>query len=231
MTATTAKVWDYGEQGRKYPVEPGQVWQVAGHTFVCSDLMASRALDAALSAGPRPTLLYSDPPWNQGNLNSFRTKARLPKASHTILELFVRIRMIADEYRLPLYVEGSKIEMKEGAAIVDAIHRGQGTKSAYWPITYYHRSPCGLYYSGYSPTPVESSTVSGKDDDDTPGIVMRAHGSTGVVVDPCSGLGQTPLEAARNGWSSITNEMHPNRMSAAMVRVGEVLGASAVRVK
>jgi len=92
-------------------------------------------------------------------------------------------------------------------------------------ITYYRKSPCGLYYSGPVPlTEVLLRELHGQDDDQTPGIVMRHYGESGLVVDPCAGRGQTSREAERSGWQSVNNELNPLRVSAALSRMMRLLG-------
>lgn len=217
------KVWDYGDEGRRFPVRVGQAWAVGQHIFVCSDLMAARTFDAWLVTQV-PTLVYSDPPWNQGNVNSFRTKAGLDRAQHRWEELYQRIAEIGHVRGLPVWVEGSRVENRFGARVPELIRGGQ--TSGYAPITYYRKNPAGLYFSGPAHPALGRllSELAGKDDEQTPALVLRAYGSSGCVVDPCAGRGLTSREAQKAGWRSITNELNPVRVSVALSRMVELLG-------
>lgn len=201
-------------------------WQGQTHTFVCSDLMDSDLFDSTVRAlAVRPTLLYSDPPWNQGNVNSFRTKAQLGKADHTIWELYARVLGVATTHKVPAFVEGGN---REAARVQDLL---PGTVRQQWGITYYRKHPCTLHYSGSRPLPptLARRLAQTPDDDDTPVIVMEEL-PPGLVLDPCAGRGLTARTAAARGWSSCTNELSPWRMSVAMYRLAEITGVQARRI-
>ena len=67
------KDWKYGDAGDRYPVQPGEMWQVGGHRFLCADL---EALKAPVYTA-QPDVVYVDPPWNASAAKSYRTKAGL----------------------------------------------------------------------------------------------------------------------------------------------------------
>lgn len=230
----TKRVWTYGDEGERYPVQVGEVWQVGDHLFVCSDLMACDDFDRLVPAhvsGPMRGLLYCDPPWGQSLVNSFRTKAGLGRAEYRWEDLYRRIAAIGHDRVLPVWVEGSVITSRDGRKIPATLENsspraGRPTYSGYVEVVYYGKHPSGLYYSG--PTPVDSELIAelrGRDDDDTPGIVMRHHpATTGVVLDPCAGRGVTSRQAQEQGWLSINNELSPHRVSAALSRMVDMLG-------
>lgn len=224
MTATKTNRWTYPKDGgEKYPVQPGQVWRVGEHTFVCSDLIETRLFDETLAAVGAPDLVYVDPPWNPSNLSSFRTKAAKDRADYTIWQLYARVFGIHPE--VPHFVEGGIKEALNVKAQMPEGHHVTG-----WRITYYRKHPCVLHYVGTTPPPANLPDLNGVDDDYTPDKVMKAYGS-GLVVDPCAGRGLTARTAARNGWRSVTNEMSPWRMSAAMTSVSQITGDKPERIK
>jgi len=217
--------WTYGEEGERYPVQVGQVWRVGKHTFVCSDLMESDTYERFASGGPKPTLLYCDPPWNQGNVNSFRTKAGLKHVEYSYLDLYRRIAEVGARWGIPMYIEAGNREQKKVAEVLPNRHR------ASFDIFYDRKNPCTLLYAGPMPTPVKRSVITGMDDAHTPAEVMRAHGPTGLVTDVCGGIGYTATNAEEVGWSSLLNELHPNRVSVALDRVHKMTGEKPERVQ
>lgn len=227
-------VWDYGDEGRAFPVKVNEVWAVGKHLFSCTDLMASRGFDEVLSGHlPHPTLLYCDPPWGQSLVNSFRTKAGLGRATYRWEELYARIAQLGHDRGLPVWVEGSKIGSRDGAKIPGVLAKNLGGQgfAGYAEVTYYRKNVSGLYYSGTSaPSPRLFSRLTGMDDDDTPGTVMEAYGQSGVVMDPCAGRGVTSREAERVGWASVNNELNPLRVSAALVRMAKLISKQPMRV-
>ena len=76
MSLTPKNKWTYGNSWDKYPIEENEVW--------CDPASGSKIAVADLR-GDLPNfiagidLLYCDFPWNQGNVNSFITKAGMDK--------------------------------------------------------------------------------------------------------------------------------------------------------
>jgi hypothetical protein len=222
--------WTYGEEGEAFPVQEGQTWEVGNHLLHCSDLMASstfqQLVDRELGRATGPAVLYSDPPWGQGNTNAFRTKAGKDKATYTWQDLYHRICAIARRTRMPIWLEASVIESRDGQKL-PSILRGYGERQAYVEIVYYRDKPCGLFYVGQEDAPPALlQQLRGQDDDHTPGTVLSwyAQGGIGTVIDPCAGQGATAREAEKLGWRSLTNELHPNRMSCSLFRLQKQIG-------
>jgi hypothetical protein len=221
--------WTYGVEGKAFPVQPGEVWSVGDHLFVCSDLMESEQFDQVLK-GVTPTILYSDPPWGQALLNGFRTKAGMEKASYSWNVLYREIAEIAIARGIPLWLEGSKPSSKDGAQIPETM--GEYPHRWGWEITYANKLPCGLFYAGREPVPPQlRSALLGMHDDHTPGTVMQAYGASGLVIDTCGGRGLTSREAHRVGWVSILNEMNPYRVSSSLYRAEKAGMGSPGRVE
>jgi hypothetical protein len=197
-------VKDYGPLGGAYPVEPGQVWRAQGHLFLCGSMFN-------LEPPERPTLVYADPPWDQGLYKSFHTHAGLAAPSHDWTDLYRRIAELAAG--APCFIEGSHAQHETVASLLD----GQGETYAAWPIESAFKRGCVLHYCG--PTlPRHLPDLAGVPDYETPGLIMGAY-PPGIVLDPCCGLGFTSRAAKRGGWHSINFELHPRRMSRAMAQL------------
>jgi len=204
-----------------YGVEPGQIWQTADgrHTFVCSDFMAdSLYSDLIATLLFPPTLIYTDPPWGQGLLNGFRTGAHLPKATYDWTVIYRKIANLAATLDIPLFAECSTDGSSDGRRVPPSI-AAAGDITAYWEIRYYRTHPAGLFYAANVPLPASLPDLTGVDDDRIPERVLPVFAQRGLVLDPCAGQGVTSRAAQRSGWDSVTNELNPRRMSAAMVRI------------
>lgn len=222
--------WDYGDEGRAFPVAVGQTWKCGEHLFHCSDLMASTTFDDLLVANP-PDLLYSDPPWGQSLANSFRTKAGLEKAEYRWTNLYERIAAIGHAFEIPIWVECSTIEHRDGQHVPLTLAAESHPYRGYVQLVYYRKHPMGLFYAGAEPAnDVLLDSMRGVDDDFTPGIVMASYAESGVVIDPCSGRGVTSRQAQEKGWRSVNNELNPNRVSAALTRMAKMIDAEPERV-
>jgi hypothetical protein len=202
--------WTYGAEGAAYPVEPGQTWACGEQRFTCGSLFDYRP-------DRPPYLVYADPPWNQGNLASFHTKAGLDRPAHTWLDVYRRIIELAQG--APCFIEGGQRQAEQVGALCLAapVYRC-------WPITYYGRHPAVLHYCGPSLLP-PGLELAGLDDDDTPKMILAAYPPWEAdVLDPCAGRGTTSRAAAAMGWSSVNIEIHPRRMSAALFRLAAQTG-------
>lgn len=222
--------WKYGVEGRTYRVTPGSLWEVRGrqgtrHLFICGDLMASNMLENVVSIQEvTPTLTYCDPPWNQSNINAFRTKAALDKADHSYLDLYRRVIALAARYRTPLYLEGGR---REAAKVRDLL--GGGPSRTTWDITYYGKKPCVLHYSG--PTlPAGHPDLNGMDDEYTLGAILKSYAEPGTALDPCGGRGLVARHAESRGWSSVLHELNQYRVSAALSRLAAQTGHEPRRI-
>lgn len=223
--------WTYGDEGIAYPVKNEQVWQVTErHIFICSDLMTSAMLHEWAIRVP-PTLVYSDPPWGQALINGFRTKAGMDRATYTWQDLYRHVARFGHHYGIDIWVEASAETTRDGAEVPFTIAAESHPHRGYAEIVYSRTKPCGLFYAGTTPADLALlDRLRGVSDWDTPGIVMAAYPPHGVVIDPCAGRGMTSRQAEQNGWSSLSNELNPNRMSAALSRMAELLDVQPERI-
>jgi hypothetical protein len=195
---------DYGPLGRKYPVEPGQVWRAGRHLFMCGSMFD-------LEPPRPPNLVYSDPPWHQAQWKTFHTHAGLPEPDRPWTDLYLRSLELAAG--APCFMEGSHDKHEEVAALCE----DRGEVYAAWPINSTFHRGCVLHYCGPA-LPVAFPDLAGVTDDKTPRLIMEALGR-GLVLDPCCGLGFTSRAAEAAGWASENFELHPRRMSRAMANL------------
>ena len=222
MTASKYGRWTYGRGGDIYPVEPGDHWMVGDALFICGDITV---LSYQWLRDLGYDLVYSDPPWNQGNMRSFRTKAALlddmPFAR--FLDSFADLVSAVPE----AYVETSTFDRDISQ---DAIGRHLESRGMYrveqWIGTYYKRHPMLLSrwgHVGMSLPAFAGLDLSGYDDDDMPDAVLARY-SGKTVFDPCTGQGLTARAAYRQGHRFIGTELHPRRMADALLRQAELTG-------
>lgn len=222
--------WTYGTEGTAYPVKIGQVWTVAGHTFVCSDLREHSTLRDVLE-GRTVDLLYSDPPWGQALLNGFRTKAGVDKADYRWEELYEDITQYGVERGVPVWLEASKPDSRDGMKVLSTMRKA-GTVRKAWEVSYNQKNlPSGLFYTGTVDYPQELTDVlTGLTDKRTPYEVMSKTAPSGLVLDPCAGRGVTSRCAEEAGWTSVNNDLNANRVSASLVRMEKMTGETAERL-
>jgi hypothetical protein len=198
-------VKDYGPLGRKYPVRDGETWQAGRHLFLCGSMFG-------LAAPAPPSLVYADPPWDQGLYRTFHTHAGLPDPRRSWTDLYRRILALAEG--APCFIEGSTAQADTVADLMD-----DAECYAAWPVRSQFHRWCVLHYSGPPLPPMPDLT--GLRDDETVAAILGAY-PAGTVLDPCCGLGITSRAAEAAGWASVNFELHPQRMSRAMARLGRL---------
>ncbi len=77
MSLGTMPLGRYGDAWETYPVRPGETWTAGEYRFLCQDVtQVGKSIDAFL---PGPVdVIYTDPPWNPGNLRYFYTLSGEP---------------------------------------------------------------------------------------------------------------------------------------------------------
>ncbi len=215
-------------------VTVSSVWRCGNHVYMCSDLMApdetgyrKQLTEGSFPGVPRPTLVYTDPPWGQGLANGFRTKAGLGRAAYDWTEIYRVIAVAARELGIPAWFEGPEITKPDGMKIPGVIMTGPGYRQ-YHRISYFGGNSCGLYYASPSVQPPAVQLYS-RAGFSVPEQVLRCY-PVGTLLDPCSGLGGMPLVAELLGWSSVNNELNPGRMARALARMADACGASPERI-
>ena len=159
-------------------------------------------------------LLYSDPPWNQGNVNSFVTKAGLKTYIRSFGQfcdsLFARIDLFTPEI---CYLEIGKENYKQFSTRLKK--RFDFVQD--WQIRYYNKHPCYLLRGG--PTATETDFTN-YDDTKTPTLAIRTD-NPGSVADICTGRGLTMIAAHNNYSKFIGTELNQRRLAVAIDRAAQ----------
>ncbi len=97
-------VWDYGDEGRAFPVKVNEVWAVGKHLFVCSDLMTSRGCDEVWwRPDPIRPWCTATRPWGQSSREQLPTEGGTEPGDLRWETLYDRIAQLAhDRYHLPV---------------------------------------------------------------------------------------------------------------------------------
>lgn len=211
---TKPERWHYGDSWEKYPIADGTTWThpASGSAVTVHDLR-----DPLPAHMHGVDLLYSDPPWNQGNVNSFVTKAgkdRYVKSFAEFLDAyFAAVAFVAPRV---IYLETGIKQVEEVMArIPESYGPVQG-----WRIRYYRKHPCCLIRGSAdgSSAPVD---LTGMDDADTPLAVIQAEAPRSVA-DLCTGRGLTLLAAHQCRLPFQGTELNRRRLAVALERAAAV---------
>ena len=224
------EVWRYGDAGDRWPVRDGDIWQVGDHVVACGDNGRGASAELMDLFGA-PDYVYSDPPWNQGNVNSFRTKAGLQPDRDGFAQFLLTFSGVVTRARAA-FIEMGRKEL----STLDAAMTSRGwAQVRIWDIVYFGDKPCVL--SLYAPagssilTQVLTGDPTGMDDALTPGWAVPAISKPGdVIFDPCMGRGCTAEHSSKAGRLVRGVELHPRRLACTIDKLVKVTGATPVKV-
>lgn len=225
--------WLYGGAHKQFPVAEGDVWQIGQHLLGCGDICKGDGLKMlALSKrtfGELPAMTYVDPPWNLGNINSFRTKAGVA-GRETDFGAFLN-SLIGTLRPLPgeAYIEMGKQNCK---MLCELIKDSGGEVYETWDITYYRKNPCKLIRAKWNGLqgPFDGRFGS-MDDEDTPALAIAlSSGIAQTVFDPCAGRGLTAVTAHNLGRRFVGLELSPYRLAEAIAKLHRLMDAPAERI-
>lgn len=194
--------WKYGDAWEQFPIEPGEVWGVPsnGSRVAVHDIF--NPLPAFMHTAD---MLFVDPPWNQGNLTSFYTKAG--RSDYQTFDRFTAVffQRITDISPATCYVE-------IGNQFVDDWH---GRLSALypviqrWPVVYYGKHPTNILRGGQSPIAYD---FAGMDEAKAIGVIGQVDGR-GVMGDMCMGQGLVGMSAWAAGRPFVGTELNKRRLA------------------
>lgn len=205
--------WTYGDGWERFPVEPGELWteQITGSCVAVHDLfdgLPRFMLDA--------DMIYTDSPWNTGNLRGFYTKAnqRTDKAfgefSSMLFEYIAAIRTPV------CYLEIGKQNVDNFVEKMKTIY----PVVQQWSVTYYKRNLSFLIRGGYDR---QQFDFTGYDDMNTPRLAMENE-QFSCVADLCMGRGLTAITAFALGKRFVGTELNKRRLAVTVDKIDKAGG-------
>lgn len=212
--------YKYGDSWEKYPIKEGEAWADANTRSMVSVYDITSGLPSYMT---RADMIYCDPPWNLGNVNSFYTKAGRTDYKDNFKEfynsLFSQISRISPTVcYLEIGKQNLSVFRSELKSIFSIVQE--------WPITYYKKNPCYLLRGGPS---LQTFDFAGMDEADTPFEAVKNE-PVGIVADLCTGQGLTAVAAYRNERGFVGTELNPRRLAVAIDRVNKLGGNYACTV-
>lgn len=210
--------WQYGDAWEQFPIEAGEVWGIPTNG---SKVAAHNIFDPLPGFMLSADLLFVDPPWNQGNLNSFYTKAGRTDHQDSFQPftetLFQRIHEI---HPAVCYIEIGNQYVDEWqerlVAFYPVVQR--------WPVLYYRKHPTNVLRGGYLPT---AQNYTGMDEADVIAHVGQ-HETYGAMGDLCMGQGLVGVSAYKAGKPFVGTELNKRRLANLLQKVAK-LGAKVKR--
>lgn len=204
----------YGDSWERHPIRDGETWadRFTGSAVTVCDILKGIP-DHMLPAD----MIYCDPPWNTGNVNSFVTKAEtggyIEDFEQFASALFDRIAEISPGV---CYLEIGKQNLDLFEREMNRLYPSVQT----WEIRYYRKYPCYMVRGGESATGFD---FTGMDDEKTPMSAILAENPR-CVADLCAGRGLTAVAAHKAGIRFAGTELNRRRLAVAIDRVNKLGG-------
>lgn len=192
----------YGDSWERFPIEPGEVW--------CEERTSSRIavcdiFDDIPEFMNEADMIYTDPPWNTGNLRGFYTKSG-STTNHTFEEfcsaLARHIHAIAPSV---CYLEIGSQNRERFIEMLSSEFRAV----QFWRITYYRKNPCWLVRGADRAVDFD---FTGMDDAQTPFRAIMLE-SPSRIADLCTGRGLTGIAALKNDTMFLGTELNKRRLA------------------
>lgn len=212
------KEWNYDGSWDRYPIKPGERWNVGGNSIVAQwDIMQP------LPSWMRAEVVFVDPPWGLGNLNTFYTKAQRTD-KHGSYTPFVDavFRSLVNTHAHTAYIEmGVKYAgdiQKRLEALFPVVQS--------WNVVYYKKHPCVILRGGQRAT---AANYTGMDEMDVIGAVA-ANEEYNTIADFCMGRGGVGVAAFKAGRRFVGTELNPKRLACLLTKV-VALGGTVARIE
>lgn len=191
----------YGNAWEEHPIRPGEVWGLPdGSRLAVHNLFAP--LPAFML---KADLVFIDPPWNQGNLTAFYTKAE--RDDYPSWDDFQQavIQRMEDISPAVAYIEmGNRFAdhwQRELSLRWPVVQR--------WPVVYYRKHPTTLLRAASTPIAYD---FTGMDEAKAISLIAQIEQYT-IMGDMCMGQGLVGLAAYKAGKPFVGTELNPRRLA------------------
>lgn len=196
--------WKYGNAWEQYPIEAGEVWGIPGNMGQVAVHNIFEPLPAFMKSAD---LLFVDPPWNQGNINSFYTKAgRSDYISNFSDFESILFKRIAEINPITCYLEVGFQAVDKWQSALRVLY----PNIQRWDVLYYKRNKCHILRG--SRLGLLDYDYTGMDEAD---VIYKAGEieTCTVMGDMCMGLGLVGLSAYAAGKPFVGTELNKRRLA------------------
>jgi hypothetical protein len=220
-----------------YPVEPGHVWGVGPHRFVCADAEGIAGALVAELAG-RIDMVWTDPPYTAGQGTMYRTISGVDGEVGRKVEWdHLADCLVACWARCDGDVWLGTAATSE-ALWTPAVERAGGVVLAVVPTVFATHDTIQMLirFSAWDrpmpslPFGVHADKCAEFTMEASLGLPDDAERNGRTVTDFCTGRGKVPRAAAVTGHRYVGSELSPGRMAVALVKQAALIGEAAVRV-
>lgn len=204
--------WSYGDAWEQFPIEAGDVWGIPTNG---SKVAVHNLFDPLPDFMQSADMLFVDPPWNQGNVNTFYTKAGRSDYINdfTCFEqaFFQRLRDINPH---TCYIEIGFQAVEKWQRILSEVY----SHVQRWDVVYYRKHPCHILRGSrlscidYDYTGMDESKVIAK-----AGEIEEYT----ILGDICMGRGLVGMAAYNVGKPFVGTELNKRRLACLLQKVAK----------
>ena len=204
--------WLYGNAWERFSIKTGDVWGLGNGSWIAVhnifDPLPQFMLDA--------DLVFVDPPWNQGNLSSFYTKAGrddYQQFSDFERVLFERIQEIAPK---TCYIEIGNQFVDQWYAKLETLY----PVLQRWTAVYYRKYPTNIIRGGQYP--IDCDFI-GIDEARCIEIIAQIE-QYRIIGDLCMGRGLVGVAAYKAGKPFVGTELNERRLACLIEKIDKLGG-------
>lgn len=209
--------WDYGGAYLRHPIGTDPYVFKDSSIVQVHDIF-DRLPEFMFSAD----MIFVDPPWNKGNLNTFYMKAgkeeRIDRFESFYKRLFICIGEISPQI---CYVEVGKEYLADFIMEMRKLYR----YITFYNSTYYHNKRNRCYVIRGS-RKAKKPVLDGMDEEDIIEWIC-ANENYNVIGDLCMGRGLVGLNAYNNGKKFVGTELNHKRLSVLIEKIEKLKGENA----
>ncbi|TEB13338.1 hypothetical protein [Pelotomaculum propionicicum] len=196
--------WNYGDAYLRYPINDGEIAVFDNGSMVKVHNIFDPLPEFMLTAD----LVFVDPPWNLGNLNTFYTKAERSDYQESFERFYKRLfECIAQMAPATCYVEVGKEYLAEFILEMKHLYRSV----TFYNSTYYHKKN-HLCYVIRGGTKRKKLPLDYMDEEDIIAWICENEDYS-CIGDLCMGRGLVGVNAHRAGKRFVGTELSPKRLS------------------
>ena len=204
--------WEYGEAYKRHPIGPDEIVQFDDGSQVKVHDIFSPLPSFMLEAD----LIFVDPPWNLGNLNTFYTKAERIDYQDSFERFYKRLfACIAEIQPRICYLEVGKEYLSEFIREMKSLYK----QVAFYNSTYYH-SRDKLCYVVRGSAKRKKLHLDYMDEEDIIKWIC-ANEDYNCIGDLCIGRGLVGINAYQNGKKFVGTELNHKRLSVLLEKLSE----------
>jgi 16S rRNA G966 N2-methylase RsmD len=211
--------WNYGDAIKRHLIREGQTAIFDNGSMV----KVHNIFDPLPNIMRNADLIFVDPPWNLGNLNTFYTKADRTDYQDSFEKFYKRLfECIGEINPKTCYIEVGKEYLAEFIMEAKRIYK----QVTFYNSSYYHKKEniCYVIRAGKR----KKLPLDYMDEEDIIEWIC-ANEEYNCIGDLCMGRGLVGLNAYKNGKRFVGTELNPKRLSALFENIVKIGGTYQVR--